>query len=415
MRSRFPWLIALLLGGWLATAGGSCDGSGSRDSADLPAAPPEEAIAAVLREPDAFVRAGSLAELLSGLGPEAVPAVARRLDRNRVTHRSGEFELLVHFWAEHDPDGAARWAFAQQRSRHAAMAAGTAVEVMARADPDAARAALEAARDLDSDSAGAAQVALVRGWFHRDREAVEEYIADLDPSDARDRSLLGFALELQRTDGSDAVIAWAESLPDADESLNQAAHRQVATALAWTDREGAARWCDAHCDGPFGSGMRAAIAKTLIRRGEDGASVLEWAARAPESPDNDLTLVAVYRFWLERDRGVALEWVTRRLDESPEPWMRKLYGVYARALSATSPADAVQWLEDIEVTSEAEAVARNELLIEISRRWHRIAPRDAAAWLAQSPLSEPERERARGEEPEAAEPPPAETGISAEL
>ena len=63
-------------------------------------------------------------------------------------------------------------------------------------------------------------------------------------------------------------------------------------------------------------------------------------------------------------------------------------------LAATSPAEAIEWAERVELDSEREA-----LLVEIARSWFRQDERAAEAWLARSPLSEQAREQARKPDP----------------
>jgi hypothetical protein len=74
----------------------------------------------------------------------------------------------------------------------------------------------------------------------------------------------------------------------------------------------------------------------------------------------------------------------------PEAWLQPVFPVYARLLSADSPADAIEWAERIEGDEEREIV-----LTEVVRTWRQIDEDAAEAWLLQSSLSEGAREKVR--------------------
>jgi hypothetical protein len=201
---------------------------------------------------------------------------------------------------------------------------------------------------------------------------------------------LSYALALQHAEGSDPVMRWAEAIPAADERYKRAVYRQVSTALAWADPEAAKRWCDAQCEGPFGASLRSAMVRTWLHNGDDMAAILEWVSRAPEGPSKTHALRTGYESWALKDREAALRWMQLKIAEGPQPWIRLLFGAYARQLAATSPAAAIEWAERIEADS-----AREEMLIRIARRWHRQDAAAAEAWLSQSQLSEQARDKVR--------------------
>ncbi len=408
-------LLAVLLAAALAGIGFGCDrstpASERRDPAKSPSAEgrgdlagagsADAALAAALGDPDAYARARKLAELLPTLGPEAIPAVKRKLDRSRAGLGGAEFELLVHFWASQDPSSAATWAFGLIAQRYRIPAIHTAVELWAEADPAAALAGVTAASvRADVPTAEAARLALLRGWFRSDRPGLEKYLQSLGSTAEREASLLVYAIALVQAEGSDALMRWAEAIPTDDESYKRSAYFQATSALAAFDPAAAQRWCDRHCEGPYAVGMRQVIVTTWLNSGRDGRSMVEWVSRAPETPSNDQTLVAAYGIWAKRDREAALDWMRQQQSAGPQPWVRKLYGPFARHLAATSPAEAIEWAGRVELDSEREA-----LLIEIAHGWRRQDEAAAEAWLAGSPLSESAREMARKPDPSDGLPP----------
>ena len=76
--------------------------------------------------------------------------------------------------------------------------------------------------------------------------------------------------------------------------------------------------------------------------------------------------------------------------EEPAPWIRGLYGEYARQISREQPAEALELAERIEDDAD-----RERTLIRIARYWHTQDEEAAEAWLIQSSLSEDARSQAR--------------------
>jgi hypothetical protein len=223
---RAKRLVAVLLTAALAGSGLGCDGSSPAPDRPDPAVSPtsegardlsgadsaDAALTAALSDPDAYARVRRLAELLPTLGPEAISAVKRKLDRSRAGLGGAEFELLAHFWASQDPSAAARWAFTLIAPRYSIPAIHTAVALWAEADPAAALAGVTAAaQKADVSTAEAAQLALLRGWFRSDRVGLEKYIQSLGTTVDRERALLAYAFALVQADGTDALERWAEA------------------------------------------------------------------------------------------------------------------------------------------------------------------------------------------------------------
>ncbi len=359
--------------------------------------PVADRLSIALDDPDAFERARLLGELLPQLGPEALPEVRAILDRFRVQLGAVEFELLVRFWAGHEPEAATLWTFKHASPLYRASAARTAVEIWASQDPAAALVAVESSLSLaDEEVWRGVQMALIRGWFDADRAGLERYMQDLGVGFPRQRALFAYVLALAAREGSAAVIRWAESIPDDDAPYKRDVYRQTLSALAWGDMDAAVRFCDRHCDGPHGGRLRVVLIRTRLRDGEDGARIMDWIGGLPAEDEEAMgrkkhELDVAYGFWAHLDRPKALKWMEKRLAEEPRPdWLKFLFADYARQLAADSPADAIQWAEKID-----EPKKREITLIQIARRWIQQDESAAEAWLEQSPLSELARQQAR--------------------
>jgi hypothetical protein len=407
-----------LLGAALAALGLVCDrpappgtsGSTGPTAQSLPAedsndpsARAAQAIANALEERDAFARAGKLAELLPTLGPEALPEVQRRLARS-VLLRAPEFELLLRFWAASDPAAASKWSFSLA-PRYKPAAIQISVEHWAEVDPAAAQAWVDALepKEYGVTAVEAARLALVRGWFRVDRAALEAHIRSLEATGAREQMVFTYALSLLEADGKDALVRWAEGIPEQEEGYKRSVYFQTTVVLAAFEPDTAISWCDRHCEGPYAVGMRQIIASTRLNNGDPGGSVLEWVANAPATETNRETLVAAYGIFARRDRDGALVWMQQQLsDPTSAPWIGRLYAPYALHLASSAPAEAIALAERVEPDAQ-----RDALLVEIARAWRAQDEAAADAWLAHSPLPESSRALVREPDPAAALPAPA--------
>jgi hypothetical protein len=345
----------------------------------------------MVQDEDGFSRARRLGALLPTLGPESVPTVEQMLADPRLALYLGatEVELLVRFWATHQPEDALRWAVEQSPSAYRFASVYASLMLWAEADPQAA---LIAARlwSQRNDVREAVQIALVLGWFAaNDPPELEQFIRDLGIGFPQQRALSNYVRARIGKQGVEAVMHWAESVPDDDVPYKLAVYRQVSNALALFDLEAARRWCEAHADGPYGKDLRTLVAGHWLR--SDGAAALEWLSTAPESDETNRAVRNTFAQWVRFDREAALGWMAAQTTTGePDPWLRPTYPVYAQFLAEDSPADAIKWAEQTEDDADRE-VAINR----VARAWFQVDEAAAEAWLLQSPLSEEAREKVR--------------------
>lgn len=349
-----------------------------------------------LRLPDPYARAEALGALLPKLDAGAVPEVKETLSNFRVELGPPEFDLLLRFWANQNPEEAMTWTLMRCPVLYRTNAARTAIEILARSDPAKAVAASQSS-SIDSDEiARVTQIALVQGWFGRDRTELLQYIRGLGTGVPRQRALYAYLLSLISAEGSEAAIHWAESVPEDDKEYKHSVFQQMIAALSWADSPSAVRFCDTHCDGPYAGGLREVLIRARLNRGENGGDVVEWVARAPEENDDQRatkkhSVWVAYTTWAYWDYKAALEWMERKLAQPvPEPWLKWLHGEYARQIAADDPARAIELAEQIEDEKE-----RKHTLVRIARYWRTQDEAASEAWLAQSPLDEESREQAR--------------------
>ena len=336
---------------------------------------------------DPYVRVKWLSDVLAAGDDALLPSVQQTLRRYPTRLSGAEFDLLVRFL------GRARAARgAGLVARHASPlyrvgAIRTIAEIWAAADPAAALVGVEIPDVLRTDeSARAAQVAVIQGWYRSDRPSLEEHIQALGTGIQRQRSLFALLIAMGSEEGTEAVIRWAEAVPEDDERYKKAVYRQALSALAWLDTEGAARFCDAHCDSEFGKGMRNVLIRARLRGGDPPAEVVEWVGRFPATDETLAerkrhSLWVAYSTWAYRDRAAAVEWLADQLERDEQEWLPALYGEFARQRAAEAPAQAIVWAEKIEDESE-----RTQTLVRIARHWLELDPTAAEAWLETSGL-----------------------------
>ncbi len=349
-----------------------------------------EALVESVRDEDGFSRARRLGALLPTLGPESISTVKKMLADPKLALYLGasEIELLVRFWATHQPEDASRWAAKQSPSAYRVASVLTSLTLWAEADPQAA---LTAARlwSQSADVREAVQIALVLGWFAAgDPPELEQFIHDLGVGFPQQRALSNYVRAMIGKHGVETVMQWAESVSDDDAHYKLAVYRQVSSSLGIFDHEAAMRWCEAHGDGPYGMDSRTLVAGHWLR--SDAAAALEWLSTAPEGDETSRAVRKTFAQWLRLDREAALGWMAAQTAGTPDPWLRPTYPVYAQFLAQDSPADAIKWAERTEDDGEREVT-----LGLVARAWFQVDEAAAEAWLLQSPLSEEAREKVR--------------------
>ncbi len=349
-----------------------------------------KSLAEVMRDPDAFSRARKLGALLPTLGPEGVEAAAQTLKDEALNKGPSDRELLVRYWATHQPENVANWSrFSPPLFRMSTII--VALAMWAEADPAAALSASEQWMREDPTLSNVVPIALVTGWYaNGDSPELGQWIQGLGASFTQQRAIATYVRVLIQSHGRGKAEHWAQSLSDDDGQFKLAAYRQVASALPLFDHDSGIAWCEAHCEGPYGKNLRSLIARQWAY--EDGEAAVDWILSAPQNKDNDLALRATYALWgRSSDRQAALHWMASRIaGQRLDPRLAPILPVYALLVTEDSPSDAIEFAMRIE-----DEVDRANVLVLIVREWRNTDPDASEAWLLQSPLTPEERDRAR--------------------
>jgi hypothetical protein len=317
--------------------------------------------------------------------------VEQALEDPTLAFGATEYELLLRYWATHQGEDASRWAVEKSPTSFRIAAVLASLTVWAEADPQAAASATQKWAKRP-DVRTAVLVALVRGWFAANPSELARFIHDIGAGLSRQRALSNYIRAVIRTQGIEAAVRWAESLPDDDATYKLAVYRQVSAALSLFDHEAGLRWCEAHCDGPYGKDLRNSISRRWVRIG-DGAAALAWLSSAPEGWEKDFDVRVTFAEWAQTNREAAMAWMAAQPTGEPDLGLQPILPVYAKLLAEDSPADAIGWAERIERDKD-----RRFVLIEVARAWRQVDEAATEAWLQQSSLSEEDREKVRAPE-----------------
>ncbi len=183
-----------------------------------------------LEEDDPVTRSYRLSSFLRAFGPDDLPGVLEALDEKAVVGvTEDELELLMLAWARFDAAGAFDWAYRQKRPGWPTLAPKAAMYAWGFHDPAGARNALETMGTRGSNRA--LPSSFVSGWIRsRDIQGVTDYLISLPWGDERQTWTNWLVKELIE-DGVDAVIDWANAVPeDAPGNFKQIAFRVAASA-----------------------------------------------------------------------------------------------------------------------------------------------------------------------------------------
>jgi hypothetical protein len=221
----------------------------------------------------------------------------------------------------------------------------------------------------------------VRGWCEGGKPGLEEFIHDLGAGFERQRALLAYSVARIRRDGVEAVVRWAEGLPDAEGDYKLDVFRNLGTALPGFDLAAARRFCDAHCDGEHGATLRANIAGRWAM--EDAPAAMEWLSTNPENWETSFAVAMTYSSWGLKDRQAAIRWMQPKIANGTPPWLAKAMPFYAELVGAESPMEGLALAAALPDVKDREWVT-----LKLVRKWRLEDEAAAEAWLSKASLSE---------------------------
>jgi len=333
-----------------------------------------ESFREALQDPNWLTRSTRMSAYLEQLRADELPEALAALESRRAWLGAEEIRLFMLAWARFDAPAALEHALAWPgRSRRTA--AGAAIYAFAFYDPDAATRALDALED--EQLRDYLRTRLVAGWVHSEhKESANRYIASL-PDGAQRDSFAGMLARELNAQGSDAVIRWAEGVPEMLPSYKQAAFRKACAALAASDPELAVRWASEHAGRDYAEGSTTIIAGRWAS--VDPHAALEWLMGLPRDDERDRAIADTFAQWLSFARAPAKRWLhaatpAEGLDEAVRILVR-------RTNKEGSSEGALGWALRIH-----DARLRDEVVVALGRAWMRREPAAARDWVESSEL-----------------------------
>jgi hypothetical protein len=257
-----------------------------------------------LEDPDWLTRSYRFSSFLVGLNPENLPDAIEALEPHLPWLNTDEFRLFMLAWARFDPIGAfehARsWPLEVRRKAGAA-----AMYAWGFYNP------LEAVRELSTVENAEFQAfwgeRLLAGWVHGEyRDSVNEFIAGFPDGPTRRKYLETLVWEIAK-EGPEAVMRWAESVPDDPPHFKKAAFLKAASNLAGVDAPVTARWVRGHLDRDYVDKALLAVAGVWVV--SDAPAAMRWLTALPPGSKRVAAVKTGFRVWFNHAPQEAQRWL----------------------------------------------------------------------------------------------------------
>ncbi len=382
---------------------------GCEDRVDVAPSDPDAADRAPRVDPDALrVRLGeirragddierleALASLLREVDETAEPILRSETTGRASTWRPFDRLVLLAAWARLAGEEATRWSAHAAPKSYRAVALELAMASWARTDSQAALAGFLGNHASDS----AAIAGLVAGWLEADPVGLEAFIEELDlSSETGQHAVAVYVRRRIEREGTAAATVWAEDR-GASWQARRARHlyRQVASELTMADPAAGVAFCERHCDGASGGGVRQMVATRWSH--QDPVATLEWllASNDADPAERKFAVNVAYANWLRSAPREAIDWaVAQEPALRDETWFEPVVRRVARSLGWKRAEEALVWAESI-----SRAAERERAQVFVLRRWRARDEVGAEAWMAASSLSVALKEEVRSPSREA--------------
>ncbi len=347
----------------------------SQGSESSPPRPDLDTLRAGLGERDELERLYLLTSFLRTLGPEDVPPTLAEVEKHRAGFDKEEVRLLMLAWTRFDGPGA----FATARDWPTPWKSILVEEAMHAWGFNDGRAALAEWEQIENEELRQRLLAaLLSGWVSsHDRQGASEFAATVSNVRRRTRFALRLAGQAKR-DGPDAVIAWADAVPeDAPNQFKEVVFATAAGAIAALDPERVAPWYESRMQHWYATSGLLNIAGKWAHF-HDPKTLIAWIETLPieEARENERTeaVRVAFRSWAAKAPGEVEAWLETA---SGGPIRDGAIDALARATADASPAEALRWAGQIE-----DEELRRKRRLRYSRRWFVKDPDAARAWLA---------------------------------
>jgi hypothetical protein len=332
---------------------------------------------AALLDTNLISRNQRIANVMRGLNAEnikhALELMKGKSMRDGTTREA--WRMLLYSWAKFDPQNALGYAAANSDGRSQWFAVETIMNSWGEDNFNSA--ARWVVNDADPKIQSMALNALVLGYSNKNPAEAAKFVAGLAP----DLGHPMFRQVAERFAESDPVgaAAWVDLLPPG--SARGQAIERVADRWARRDPKAAGDWVARHAGEKEANDAGRRVA---IRMAEaDPNQAMQWTASLPDGDVRNTAQRAAMSKWAQQNAEGAADWINRLpSDYNADP----LVEVYARQVARNSPEDALAAAESI-----ADPKRRQEWTLRLAQYWSQRDSKAAAAWLANSSLSESQR------------------------
>ena len=278
---------------------------------------PESELASVdsfrrsLEDRDWLTRTHRYSAFLVGLNPENLPEALEAIEPHRPWLLTDEFRMFMLAWSRFDPRGAFEhtqtWPLQIRRN-----AGGAAMYAWGFRNP------LEAVRQLSTVENVALQefwaTRLLAGWAHSEfRDSASEYIAGMPEGPARGMYLETLAWEIAK-ESPQAVMRWAEGVPDDPPRFKQGVFLKATYTLAGIDPALTARWVEGHLDREYAGSALLIVAGAWTNK--DAPAAMRWLSELPASKQREAAVRKGFGVWFDHSPRDAERWLK---STSPAP------------------------------------------------------------------------------------------------
>jgi len=264
-----------------------------------------------LEDPDWLTRSYRFSAFLVGLNPENLPDALEALEPHLPWLLTDEFRMFMFAWSRFDPRGAFEHARAWPPQIRRT-AGGAAMYAWGFRKPLEAVRELKAIEDTELQEFWAAR--LLAGWAHSEyRDSASEYVGKLPDGPARLAYLSTLAWEISK-ESPEAVMRWAEGVPDDPPRFKQAVFLKAAGTLAGVDAPSAARWLQGHLDRDYADSALLIVATSWAL--SDPPAAMSWLTGLPPGKKRTAAVEAGFKVWFRHARTDAERWLQ---SASPAP------------------------------------------------------------------------------------------------
>ena len=332
-----------------------------------------ESLMAALAESDWSERTYRFSGLMRQLDSENLDSALQAIEESPERLNRDELRILMHAWSRFDPEGAFAFALFAPEDQKRWMASAV-IYAWAQDDPSAARGALLGVQNTDFELSLEQRFVMGRVKSGGIGEA-HGYVESLAPSTRREL-LVGEIARSLAQEGTDGLMAWAESASEEDPKLRNTIFKKAAAVLAEYHLEAGADWVASHYGEPQAQGSARLVALNWAESDPDAA--FTWLTSLPGGEEQREAVGFVFAYWLKSHPRNAIAWIeASEPAEALDPAMRAM----AQSLVQEDPVAAIEWARRIQ-----DSGTRDRTLVRIGQRWYQVDPEATRRWLAVSGL-----------------------------